>query len=270
MSTILKEGLTSLSDIEIDPATSQVLEAGASGRLKALVKWGVGVDNIDREACTRLGISFSHTPAMFGDEVSDLAVCYLIGLAREVITIHQGVQRGEWVKPAGISLRDKVVGVVGYGDIGKSLCLKLEALGMQVHAYDPFINMSDNGTPIKEWPMDLGRCDFLVLTCALNSDTYHMLNEQTLRACKKGIRVINVARGGLIDEPALVESLNCGHVHSVALDVFEVEPLPMASKLHVFEKNIFGSHNASNTIDAVVKTNTKAVSQLLDQLGLAS
>ena len=253
-----------------DPATSQVLEAGASGRLKALVKWGVGVDNIDREACTRLGISFSHTPAMFGDEVSDLAVCYLIGLAREVITIHQGVQRGEWVKPAGISLRDKVVGVVGYGDIGKSLCLKLEALGMQVHAYDPFINMSDSGTPIKEWPMDLGRCDFLVFTCALNSDTYHMLSAQTLRACKKGIRIINVARGGLIDEPALVESLNCGHVHSVALDVFEVEPLPMTSKLHVFEKNIFGSHNASNTIDAVVKTNTKAVSQLLDQLGLAS
>ena len=83
-----------------------------------------------------------------------LAVCYLIGLAREVITIHQGVQRGEWVKPAGISLRGcKVVGVVGYGDIGKSLCLKLEALGMQVHAYDPFINMSDNGTPIKKWPL---------------------------------------------------------------------------------------------------------------------
>ena len=84
-----------------------------------------------------------------------------------------------------------------------------------------------------------------------------MLSAQTLRACKKGIRIINVARGGLIDEPALVESLNCGHVHSVALDVFEVEPLPMTSKLHVFEKNIFGSHNASNTIDAVVKTNTK-------------
>ena len=140
---------------------------------------------------------------------------------------------------------------------------------MKGHAYDPFVGAADNGTLIREWPMDLSQCDFLVLTCALNSDTYHMLNEQTLRACKTGIRIINVARGGLIDECALVESLNCGHVHSVALDVFEVEPLPMTSELHLFEKNIFGAHNASNTIDAVAKTNKKAVSQLLDQLGLA-
>lgn len=247
-----------------DPATRAVFEAGQTGRLTAAVKWGIGVDNVDFAACRDLGLPIDNTPMMFGAEVADVGVGYVIGLARELFLIDRGVRGGGWPKPAGISLAGKRAGVVGLGDIGRNLCTRLQALGMQVVAYDPGVE-GDAGIAGLEraaWPEAVGELDFLVFTCALNAHNRHMLNAEVLAKAKPGIRVVNVARGPLIDEAALIAALQSGQVHSAALDVFEVEPLPADSPLRSMERCIFGTHNGSNTVDAVIRASHEAITKL--------
>lgn len=247
-----------------DPATRRVFEAAKAGRLKAAVKWGIGVDNVDFTACKDLGIPIINTPQMFGGEVADVAVGYVVGLARQLFEIDRSVRAGGWPKPAGISLAGKCVGVVGFGDIGRATAKRLIAADMQVTAYDPGVQ-GDGGLSGLEraaWPERLGEMDFLVFTCSLNAVNRHMYDATTIAATKPGVRVVNVARGPLIDEPALVAALQSGHVHSAALDVFEDEPLPADSPLRAMPRCIFGSHNGSNTQDAVRRASYEALNRL--------
>jgi len=247
-----------------DPATRKVFETGQNGRLKAAVKWGIGVDNVDFDACRQLGIPIINTPMMFGTEVADIAVAYVIGLARQLFLIDRSVRDGGWIKPAGISLTGRRVGVVGLGDIGRNLCTRLQALDMTVLAYDPGVE-GDAGIANLEraaWPQGVETLDYLVFTCALNQHNFHMLDAAVLAQCKEGIRIVNVARGPLIDEDALIAALQAGHVHSAALDVFEIEPLPLDSALRTMERCIFGTHNGSNTVDAVIRASHVAIERL--------
>lgn len=254
-----------------DPATQAVFSAGRSGQLKAVVKWGVGVDNVDFNAATMLGLPVTNTPQMFGAEVADIAVGYVIALARGTFAIDREVRRGFWPKPAGISLAGKKVAIVGYGDIGSNAARRLHALDMIVTVYDPMLDTSrvPSYVTVSEWPYLLGEADIVLLTCALTAANHHMLNELTLKMCKTGVRIVNVSRGALIDESALVPALRSGVVHSAALEVFEVEPLPHDSPLRQFQQCIFGSHNASNTVDAVVRTSRRAIALLATMLGAA-
>ncbi len=247
-----------------DPATHQVFAAGNAGQLRAAVKWGIGVDNVDFVACKALGIPITNTPNMFGTEVSDVGTAYVIALARELFTLDRGVRAGGWPKPAGISLMGRRVGVVGLGDIGRNICTRLQALGMEVLAYDPGVagDAGIAGLARAVWPEALGSLDFLVFTCELNDKNFRMLNAETLAMCPAGIRIVNVARGPLIDEAALIAALQSGHVHSAALDVFEVEPLPEKSPLRGFERCIFGTHNGSNSVDAVVRASHEALDKI--------
>lgn len=250
-----------------DPATRAVFEAGKKGKLKAAVKWGIGVDNVDFVACEDLGIPIINTPDMFGGEVADVGVGYLIALARETYFIDREIRKGNWPKNRGVSIADKTVGLIGYGDIGRSAGLRLRALGMDVIAYDPGKNeINDQGVTLASWPNNIEQCDFLFFTCALNHKNKHMLNREILDRCKHGVRVVNVARGPLIDELALCDGLRSGKIHSAALDVFEIEPLPMDSYLREHPLCIFGSHNGSNTSDAVEKTNVVAIEKLMSYL----
>ena len=214
-----------------DPATARVFEAGKAGRLKAAVKWGIGVDNVDLKAANDIGIRVANTPMMFGREVADLAMSYVVGLARETYSIHVGVKSGDWPKPRGISLAHRTLGVVGFGDIGRNVARRALAADMQVLVYDPkfepAMGLSADNRAV--WPDRLDECDVLVFTCALNDANRHMLNDTTLDAVKPNVRIVNVARGGLIDEAALCRAIKSGRVHSAVLDVFEVEPLPMSS-----------------------------------------
>ncbi len=251
-----------------DPATAAVFEAGKAGRLKAAVRWGIGVDNVDLDAAASIGIPVTNTPMMFGGEVADLAMSYVVGLARETFVIHSGVSNGSWPKPRGISLAGRTLGLIGFGDIGRNVARRAQASDLRVIAYDPYYESVDELADIEScvWPARLGECDFLVFTCALNSGNLQMLNEDTLKQVKTNVRIVNVARGGLIQESALVAALESGKVHSVALDVFEVEPLESDSRLRGFPENIFGSHNGSNTSDAVRRASEQAVSILLKSL----
>jgi len=247
-----------------DPATRRVFEAGKSGKLKAAVKWGIGVDNVDFTACKDLCIPIINTPQMFGGEVADVALAYMIGLARQLFVIDRGVREGGWPKPAGVSLSGKRVGLVGFGDIGRALAKRLLACDVEVVAYDPGIEGDSGlaGVQRAPWPERVEEADFIVFTCSLNSKNHHMLNADVLSRCKRGVFVVNVARGPLVDEPALVEALRSGQVQAAALDVFEVEPLPVHSPLRGMPQCVFGSHNGSNTRDAVRRASHEAMKRL--------
>lgn len=253
-----------------DPATSAVFSLGKAGKLKAAVKWGVGVDNVDFDACKELNIPIDNTPNVFGGEVADIAVGYVIALARETFEIDRAVRLGEWIKPSGISLAGKVVALVGFGDIGKHTAKRLLAAEMQVIAYDPHAELSSefSHVELESWPNRIEAVDYIVITCALTPSSLKMLNSNMFSKVKRGVRVVNVARGGVIDEGALEEALKSGQVYSAALDVFENEPLSLNSYLQSHPHCVFGSHNASNTVDAVKKTSYTAIQTLFGFLGV--
>lgn len=248
-----------------DPATRRVFEAGKAGKLKAAVKWGVGVDNVDFAACKDIGLPIINTPGVFGREVADVALSYVLGLARETYKIDREIRaHNSWPKPAGISFWNKKAAVVGFGDIGRQTCKRLLALDLDVYAYDPFFKDAPEIGTVKPltWPQGLDDMDFLIFTAPLNDDTYHMFNMDILPLLKKGVRVVNVGRGPLIQEAALLQSLKDGTVHSAGLDVFEIEPLQENSPLRAFDQCIFGSHNGSNSKDAVRHVSHLAVEKL--------
>lgn len=253
-----------------DPATREVFTAGKAGNLKAAVKWGIGVDNVDFDACKDLGIPIVNTPNMFGGEVADTAMHYVGAMARETYLIDRGVRAGEWPKPRGISLSGKTVALIGFGDIGRNAAKRMRAADMKIIAYDPGIKETNmDGAELATWPERVEEADFIVVTCALTRSSHHMVNDDVFAKVKPGVRVINVGRGPVIDEPALERALQSGQAYSAALDVFEVEPLPMNSYLRTHPRCVFGSHNASNTADAVERTSKIAIDKLMEFLGVS-
>lgn len=247
-----------------DPASRRVFEAGASGALKAAVKWGIGTDNVDFDACRDLSIPIANTPQMFGNEVADVALGYVICLARDLMRIDQEVRSGNWYKPQGQSLSETVIGVVGYGDIGRHTCERMLALGAKVISWDPSMRAADmdKAVELKSWPQGIELCDYLILTCNLNDANRHMINSDILSQLKRGAKLVNVARGPLIDEDALYKALQSGQVSGAALDVFEVEPLTLDNRFLSLPDVLVGSHNGSNTLDGVKRANQKAIDLL--------
>ena len=163
-----------------------------------------------------------------------------------------------------MSLSGKKVGIIGYGDIGRSLAKRLWGFDIDVTAYDPGVE-GDRGLSYvtrASWPDRVEEQDYLIFTCSLNSHNRHMLNKSVLDRCKTGAFVINVARGPLIDELALINALESKKIAAAALDVFEVEPLPSDSPLRKHQSCIFGSHNGSNTIEGVRRASSKALEEL--------
>jgi len=250
-----------------DPATAGVLQAGVAGRLRAAIRWGIGTDNVDFPAAKTCGLDIVNTPGMFNEEVSDVAVAYLLGLARDLFLIDRGVRSGGWPKPPGMSLAGKTVALAGFGNIGRATARKLLAFGLKVIAYDPFFK-PDPALPVESavWPERLEEADFILLTCALTESSRHMLNASVLAAVKPGVLVVNVGRGPLIEESALISGLESGRVGAAALDVFEEEPLMPNSPLRAFDRCVFGSHNSSNTVEAVHRTSLRAIELLFERL----
>ena len=243
-----------------DPATSRVFLSGKSGKLKAAVKWGIGTDNVDFDICKKNNIPISNTPGIFGEEVADLAICYLLGLAKEVFYIDREVRKGNWPKPTGISLRKKTLGIIGLGDIGKNIAKRANALNLNIIGWDPFPkDLEDYIDFQSNWPSKIENCDFLIFACALTKENHHIFSEKILDKIKTSLRIINISRGPLIDEKALIKGLESGKIHSAALDVYEEEPLRKNHQILNHSRCILGSHNASNTIEAVMRASNQAI-----------
>jgi len=257
-----------------DPFTAQVLEIGRKGRLRALAKWGIGVDAIDLEAARNLGIYTSNTPNVFGDEVADIALGYTILLSRQLHRIDAAVRQGNWLKIQGTSLRGKVAGIIGVGSIGQAIARRFHVLGMEilgydVHPIDPTFCQETNLKPV-ELEQLFQQADCIVLACNLTPQNHHLLSDTAFAQMKQGVWIVNVARGALIDEIALISALKEGRVAAAALDVFEAEPVDVENPLIQFDQVIFGSHNSSNTREAVLRVNQLAIDHLVRDLKRAA
>lgn len=253
-----------------DPYTDRV--AGAATELAILVKWGVGIDAVDVEAFERRGVRVEHTPDVFGDEVADVALGYLVLLARRLHEIDRGVRDGGWPKPQGTSLRGERLGIVGAGDIGSSLARRGSVLGMDLVGHD--IRTINAGlreeTGLEPVPLDdlLETARFVVLCCGLTEQNRHMIDEAALSRMRSDAHLVNVGRGPLVDTRALARALEAGELAGAALEVFEEEPLPSAHPLRSAGNCIFGSHNASNTRQAVHRVNRQVIDLVYEGLDL--
>lgn len=270
-----------------DPASRKVFEQGIQGSLKACIKWGVGTDNVDFQACKDLNIPITNIPQVFGEEVSDIAIGYLLCLTRRLHIINDGHKNNEWLKPIGETLVGKKVCLIGFGDIGRCIGRKLLAFKLKVWVSDPAflkykdyysIKATNNNDDIVSINMEileelqkynfdyldkcLENCNFIICCCPLNKNTYHLINKEKILMCKKGVKIINVGRGPVICEKDICELLEKNFIDSVAFDVFEEEPLSKENNLRNYKQNIFGSHNGSNTIEAVDKVSKIALEKL--------
>jgi D-3-phosphoglycerate dehydrogenase len=248
-----------------DPLTGRVLSSAS--RLRIISKWGVGIDGIDLAAAAERGIRVTNTPAVFGDDVADVAAAYLVMLARQLHRIHMSVAEGGWWKYEGVVLSGKTLGIAGYGTIGAALARRGAAFGMHVLAYDIAPGTAERASAGNVEAVDadglFARSDFLALCMPLTAQTQHFVNAARLNTMRHGSFVVNVARGGLIDEAALASALASGRVAAAALDVFESEPLSAENPLRSFPQCVFGAHNASNTSEGVMRASELAVENVL-------
>ncbi len=253
-----------------DQLTRPVIEAGT--RLKVICKWGVGVDAIDLAAAKERGIPVHNTPGMFGDEVADVAMGYIILLARGLHRIDRSVREGGWLKIRGTTLAGKRIGVIGLGSIGRAVVSRAIGFGLLPLGSDPHQPPDpdfDTQTGLRRMALDdlIPQADFLVIACNLTPETHHLLDADRLSHVKPGAFVVNVSRGPVIDEAALVRALRDGRLAGAGLDVFETEPLPTDSALRGFETVVLGSHNGSNTVEGVERVNAAALEILVRGLG---
>ena len=250
-----------------DHTSYEVLSNAKKGKLKAAIKWGVGTDNIDFDAFKKLEIPVTNTPNMFGDEVAELAMLFILGLSRDAFYTDRRIRDYDWPKPTGFSLRDKTIGILGLGDIGLSLAKKIKSFDVNIIGYDPYYKPSSNIDLVHlDFPKKIESLDFLVITCSLNETNHHIINKDILAKMKNTSSLVNVSRGGLIDYRSLENALKSKSIHSAALDVFDIEPLPRESLLREFDQCIFSSHNASNTYEGVIRASNLAIDLLSKQL----
>ena len=249
-----------------DHLSERVLERAE--RLRIISKWGIGTDSIDLVAAERHGIRVTNTPAVFGDDVADVAAGYLVMLARGLHLIDRSVREGGWLKPRGIALAGMALGIFGLGSIGRSVGRRGQGFGMRLVGFDPdpqsLALAAEAGIETMQSPKALFEAaDFLVLCAPATDETRHVINGSSLAQMRDGSFLINVSRGTLVDEEALVEALQSGRLAGAALDVFEHEPLPATSLLRGFQSCVLGSHNASNTRQGVLRASERAVENLL-------
>lgn len=255
-----------------DPFTARVLEKGTL--LKTVARWGVGVDGVDLDAAKRLGISVTNTPGVFSDEVADVVMGYVILLARGLHKLDTSIRDGGWLKISGTTLAGKTIGVVGVGNIGRAVVDRSIAFGMKPLGYDVYPPPTDfverTGTKMVGLDELLASADFISLNCNLTPENRRMLGADQFASMKDGVFIVNCSRGALIDESALVEFLGSGKIAGAGLDSFENEPLPLDSELRRFDNCIFGTHNGSNTIEAVLRVNELTIANLFRGLGIAT
>ncbi|MFQ5629268.1 MAG: hydroxyacid dehydrogenase [bacterium] len=237
--------------------------------LKLIVRGGVGVDNIDIPAATQAGIAVANTPGANTIATVELTFALMLSMARNLIPAHNSILRGEWERAAyrGVELYAKTLGVIGFGRIGKEVARRAQAFGMNVLAYDPFLPSEvfvDAG--VEQMPREaiLQNADYLTLHLPLDAATRHIINESAFLQMKKGVRIINCARGGLIDESAAVQALNNGAIAGLALDVYETEPPGADHPLVGHPKVIHVPHLGAYSVEAQEKVADEVAAVIID------
>jgi D-3-phosphoglycerate dehydrogenase len=234
--------------------TAKILNAGT--RLRVVGRAGVGVDNVDVETATRRGVVVLNAPGGNTVSTAEHAFSLLLSVARKIPLADASVRQGSWNRKnfEGVELYNKMLGVIGMGRIGSELSRRAIAFGMRVIAYDPYLSATRARSLqvelVEELDDLLATSDFVSLHTPLTDETRHLLSAARLQKTKRGARIINCARGGLIDETALAAALQSGHIAAAALDVFEAEPLPADSPLRNAPNLVLTPHLGASTAEA--------------------
>jgi D-3-phosphoglycerate dehydrogenase len=254
-----------------DRFSSAMLEA-FSPRLKVISKWGTGIDSIDQETATRLGVKVFNTPDAFIDAVADSVMGYILAFARQIPWMDDTLKSGGWEKIPSVALHECTLGVIGVGRIGKAVLKRAYAFGMTLLGNDileidaNFIKTYDVGMmPLVDL---LERSDFVSINCDLNPTSRYLIDQNALARMKKSAVLINTARGPVVEEEALVRALQSGDIAGAGLDVFEDEPLPDESPLRSMNEVLLGSHNANSSPSAWDRVHRNTLRNLFIGLGL--
>jgi len=234
--------------------TKEIVEAGSTGRLKVIGRAGVGVDNIAVETATEKGILVVNSPEANTISAAEHTIAMMLSLSRKIPDANVSLKSGKWdrKKYMGVEVNGKILGVVGLGRVGGEVAKRAKGLEMKVVAYDPFISeekAKDLGISLASLNETLKVADFITLHTPLTKDTRHLISEKEFAMMKDGVRVINCARGGVIDESALREAIKSGKVAGAALDVFEQEP-PEDRELVELDQVITTPHLGASTKEA--------------------
>ena len=245
--------------------TKEVLEAGE--RLQVVGRAGVGVDNIDLEAATRRGVAVVNAPTGNTIAAVEHTIALLLALARHVPQADASLKRGEWRRGdfMGVEVRGKTLGIVGLGRVGSEVARRALGLDMHIVAYDPFVTQEHAGrlgVDLAPFEQVLAESDFLTLHTPLTETTRHLIGPREIGLLKEGVRVLNVARGGLIDEAALLEALEAGRIAGAGLDVFVEEP-PGAVPLVQHPRVVTTPHLGASTVEAQAQVAREVVEQVL-------
>ncbi|GAB4504120.1 MAG: phosphoglycerate dehydrogenase [Anaerolineales bacterium] len=254
-----------------DRYTARVIEACAP-RLKVISKWGTGIDSIEASACFRYGIKIGRTLNAFTTPVADTVLGYLLAFVRRQPWMDKAMKAGAWEKIPGKALSEATLGVIGLGNIGKAVTRRARAFGMTVLGTDiveiDHVFVNESGIRMTDLDTLLAESDFISLNCDLNPSSYHLINAQTLARMKPSAVLINTARGPVVEEKALIEALQANRLGGAALDVFEVEPLPLDSPLLKMDNVLLAPHNANSSPAAWERVHWNTIKNLLDGLGL--
>ncbi|MFD4640227.1 phosphoglycerate dehydrogenase [Lentzea sp. NPDC058436] len=248
----------------VEPCDARVLNTAS--RLKVVARTGVGHDNVDVATATALGVAVCATPGVNRLSVAEFTIAALLNLVRHVPELGAAVQRGEWPQAGGRELHGKTLGVIGLGTIGRSVAELARAFGMTVLAHDPHVGSALAGVPLVELPELLARADAVTVHVFLDDSTRHLINARALSLMKPGAVLVNAARGGVVDESALVGALHSGALAGAALDTFEHEPLPADSPLRGVANLLLTPHVAGATVEGRLRSGTSAAESVLAAL----
>jgi len=248
--------------------TAEVIEKAE--RLAIIGRAGTGVDNVDLEAATRRGIVVMNVPGGNTVSAAEHTMAMLLAMARGIPAADRSMRAGKWErgKFVGSELEGKVLGVLGMGKIGREVAHRARSFGMEVIGYDPFVSAEDvQRSQVTFVPLDqvFRRADFITVHMPLTPQTRYLIGEKEIASCKPGVRLVNCARGGIVDEKALARYLASGHVAGAAFDVFEEEP-PKTLPLRDFDSVVLTPHLAASTAEAQEKVAVIIAEQVCDYL----
>ena len=244
--------------------TSTVIDA--ADNLQVIGRAGIGVDNIDVARATERGIAVLNTPNANATTTAELTIAHILSLSRNLPQADRSVKSGLWERSKfmGAELANKRLGIFGYGNIGRIVASRAKGLGMQVAAFDPFVNeevFTADGISCMELDELINISDYFTFHCPVNDKTRGIMNAERIQSMKKGARIINCARGGLVDEQALYEALKSGHLAGAALDVYETEP-PTDSPLLELDNVVLTPHLGASTEEAQITAGSEIAQQV--------
>lgn len=238
--------------------------AAAPG-LKVISKFGVGTDNIDIRAATAAGVVVANCPGTNSNAVAELAIGLIISLARQVPEMYRQLREHHWNTYLGFELRDKTLGILGFGSIGYRVAQLLKPFGCSILAYDSFPNhaaAAEVGARFVELNEALSKSDIISVHLPLTNETDHIINKESFSLVKRGAIFVNLARGGVVDEDAVYDAVTNGTVRSAAIDVFSQEP-PFSSPLLTDHRIIVTPHIGASTVEATVSMANMALDNVV-------